>query len=172
VQKTLLILGLIATVCLTGCGRGDPSSTSQQHHGGQSIAKAGVSQAVRNPFPGARDVRLFVQKEYGPDSTPIFSKPGGRLLTASELAEFERVLRIEKTPEWEAACFIPHHFFRYYDERGKQIGEIKICFCCRGVSASEGAKISLGSDQILDADFYKLEALVHRLGESTDVLCD
>ena len=171
-RKLISVLGLSVTLCLAGCGGGDSSGTSQQQHPGKSISAAGVSQAVRNPFPGAEEVRLFVEKEYGPDGTPIFSKPGGRLLNSSELADFEGSLRIENAPESMAACFIPHHFFRYYDGRGEQIGEIEVCFCCAGVEASEGAKIALGSDQILSADFNKMEAIVRRLGEPTEVLCD
>lgn len=170
-RKTISILGLAAALCLAGCGHDDSSRSSQQQPE-QSLPAAGVSHAVKNPFPGAREVRLFVGKGYGPDGMQIFSKPGGRLLTADALADFEGALRVEKAPEAMAACFIPHHFFRYYDARGKQIGEISICFCCSGVRASEGAKISVGSNQILTADYKKLEALVLRLGEPTEVLCD
>lgn len=171
-RKAISILGLLATLCLAGCGGDDSSRSSQQQPRAATISTPSASNAVQNPFPGAKEVRLFVEKGHDPDGTPIFSRPGGRLLTADEVANFEGALRIEKAPEWMAACFIPHHFFRYYDEAGKQIGEIKICFCCLGVGASEGAKISVGSDQILAADYKKLEALVIRLGESTEALCD
>lgn len=171
-HKRISIFGLIATLCLSGCEGSDASRSSPQQRGGNPISTASASLGIQNPFPGAKEVRLFVEKGYGPDGAPILNTPEGRLLSASELADFEGALRVEKAPEAMAACFIPHHFFRYYDERGRQIGEISICFCCSGVEASKGAKISAGSDQILAADYKKLEALVRRLGEPTDVLCD
>ena len=172
VHKGASILGLIAMLCLGGCEGDEASRSSQQRRGEKAIFTVSASPEIQNPFPGAKEVRLFVEKGYGPNGTPILSRPEGRLLSASELADFEGALRIEKAPEAMAACFIPHHFFRYYDERGRQIGEINICFCCSGVEASKGAKISVGPDQILAADYKKLEALVLRLGEPTDVLCD
>jgi hypothetical protein len=172
VHKGISILGLIAALCLGGCEGDDASRSSPQQRGGKSAVAESASLGIQNPFPGAKEVRLFVEKGYGSDGAPILNKLEGQLLSASELADFEGALRIEKAPESMAACFIPHHFFRYYDERGTQIGEISICFCCLGVEASKGAKISVGSDQILSADYKKLGALVRRLGEPTDVLCD
>jgi hypothetical protein len=172
VLKATFILSLIATFCLGGCGRGESSSTSQQSYREKSFSTMAVSSGIHNPFPGAVKVRLFVEKGYDPDGVPVFNKRDGRLLNAKDLADFEGALRIEKMPEMMAACFVPHHFFRYYDESGKQVGEISVCFCCAGVEASEGAKISIGSDQILSADYSMIKALVLRLGEPTDVLCD
>lgn len=109
-RKMISILGLAVSLCLAGCGHDDSSRSSQQLQGGQPVSVAGASHAVQNPFPGASEVRLFVEKGDGPDGTPIFSKPGGRLLTADALADFEGALRIEQAPEAMAACFIPHHF--------------------------------------------------------------
>jgi len=71
-----------------------------------------------------------------------------------------------------AACFIPHHFFRYFDDSGKLVGELALCFCCAGVQQSEGSSVRLSEDQMLVADFRKLESFVASLGERTDVLCD
>lgn len=29
-----------------------------------------------------------------------------------------------------AACCVPHHEFRYYDQSGREVGRVSICFCC------------------------------------------
>ena len=170
-HKAISTFGLIAALCLGGCGPDASSGSHRQQHGEKSISTAAASPAIHNPFPGTKEVRLFVEIRHGPDGKRKFGKAEGHLLNANELAGFEGSLRIQKAPEAMDACFIPHHFFRYYDERGRQIGEIKICFCCEGVQASKGAKISVGSNQILTADYKKLKALVRRLGEPTDGLC-
>lgn len=151
--KRLSVLAVIALFCCAGCKRQDDTSVS-------------------HPFPDAKEVRLFVEKDYGKGGNAIFARPEGRVLKKDEVSDFEAALRVAKAPEEMAACFIPHHFFRYFDGQGKEIGEIEVCFCCAGVRASKGANISIGSDEILAADYAKLEALVHRLGEPTEVHCD
>jgi hypothetical protein len=126
---------------------------------------------VQGPFPSAKEVRLFVSKPYDGGNKVTYSKREGLALKADERAEFESTLRVEPMPQDMAACFVPHHFFRYYDADGKQIGEIEVCFCCEGVRASENSKIAVKPDQILTADYGKLKKLVQRLGESTEVNC-
>ena len=129
---------------------------------------------VENIFPTASTVRLFVNTDYAKDGTAIYSKPGGLLLNAAQRAEFESALRAHtiSPDETFAACFIPHHFFRYFDANGKMIGEIEVCFCCAGVEASGASNIELSDTEDLRADYTKLETLVRSLGEPTDVQCD
>lgn len=70
------------------------------------------------------------------------------------------------------ACFIPHHFFEYYDASGRKIGEIQICFCCAGLDVSPGSRVKLSGEQRLAGDFKKLAALVASMGEPTNIECD
>ena len=136
-------------------------------------AVAAVSdRPLRNPFPTAREVRLFVESGYGTDK-PIYSKPKGRLLTPAQRSEFESLIKVHTIASDEAfaACFIPHHFFRYFDKSGKLVGELQVCFCCAGVKRSEDSPIRLAEGEMLSADFGRLNAFVASLGERTDVDC-
>ncbi|HEV7287833.1 hypothetical protein [Sphingomonas sp.] len=94
------------------------------------------------------------------------------LLNTAQRKAFENSLKIIAAPEYEAACFIPHHYFRYYDASGKEVGDVAVCFCCDGVAASGSNVLKPSSGAILSADYRKVKALVAALGEPTDVLCD
>lgn len=136
-----------------------------------SASGTAAPQSVDNPFPSAKSVRLFVEAGYAKDGSPIFSKPAGRILTSGERADFEATLRMIKMPDDLIGCFIPHHFFRYYDDRGKQVGEIEVCFCCSGVRATGAPALQEHPTRMLSANYAAMEKLVHRLGEATDVDC-
>lgn len=140
----------------------------------EKVAVAVSDKPFRNPFPSASEVRLFVETDYDAKSEPIYSKPKGRVLTAGQRAEFESIIAVHtiSPDEMFAACFIPHHFFRYFDRAGKLVGEIEVCFCCAGVQQSDGSNVRLTENQMLVADFGKLESYVGSLGERTDVQCD
>ena len=127
----------------------------------------------RNPFPTAREVRLFVNTDNA-EGQPIYSNPKGRVLTATQRTQLESLIAIHTiAPDDEfTMCFIPHHFFRYFDKDGKQVGEIAVCFCCAGVQQSEGSQVRVTKDEILGADFGKLQSFVASLGERTDVQCE
>lgn len=128
---------------------------------------------VGNPFPDASEVRLFVESgEYGSEGHPILSSPEGRRLTDDQRRAFEAALRIEPMPEEMAACFIPHHFFRYFDSEGRQVGEIAVCFCCAGVEIDGNTPVPLQTNEIFGADFGALERFVQSIGEPTDIACD
>jgi hypothetical protein len=166
-------LGVTLLAC-TGCGRQDASAPDRHSSVRNVSSRAPADQPLRNPFPTASDVRLFVETDHDDKGNLIFSKPEGRSLTASQRTAFESLINIHtiSSDEMFAACFIPHHFFRYYDKSGKMIGELQVCFCCAGVEQSGASNIYLGEDQMLSADFHKLEAFVRSLGERTDVQCD
>ena len=127
---------------------------------------------IEDPVPNASEVRLFVEVDYDKNSgEPIFNKKNGVVLSATDRVRFEDTLRFVATPEAMAACFIPHHFFRYFDNEGKQVGEVAVCFCCAGTASSGSDKLKPRPDEILDADLKALKNLVLRLGEPTQVLC-
>jgi len=124
-----------------------------------------------NPYPDASELRLFVHSNYDESGKPVLTKEAGRTLTAEERQAFERTLRIEPAPDEYSACFIPHHFFAYFDPEGKKVGEIEVCFCCAGVQASPEIVAPIGPDEVLSADYDALEKLVQSMGEPTDIEC-
>ena len=127
---------------------------------------------VRNAFSEASQVRLVVGTSDGSDGMPVYAEPKGRVLSDAQRKAFEATLEIDPIPDALAACFIPHHFFRYYDSRGKELGQISVCFCCNGVQASGASGIAIGPDQWLSADYDKLEKFVKSLDLPTDVQCN
>ena len=150
------------------------SDRSDQAAGTKRVSAFVPNKPFRNPFPSASEVRLFVETDYDPKGKPSYSKPQGRVLTASQRAELESLISVHAiSPDQEfAACFIPHHFFRYIDNAGKVVGDVAVCFCCAGVEQSAGSNVRLTKGQMLVADFRKLKSFVSSLGERTDVQCE
>lgn len=130
------------------------------------------------PYPDAVEVRLFVRRERVSGEIP-YLEPEGRRLSPAQRMAFERSLTAETWREGlddeVAACFVPHHFFRYFDGAGQQVGEIAVCLCCHGVRASP----SLALEVMGDGDFVELNfdepavrGLVEELDLPTDIHCD
>lgn len=162
----VLILVLAA---LSGCSATAPAPSEDL------IRKEAVQ-----PFPEAATVRLFVESgNYDASGAPILISAQGRTLTGQQRRQFEALLRVETpiklAPDsdyWAMdACFIPHHFFRYYDGSGRKIGEIAVCFCCLGVAMEPSSRLARRDDQQFHADYPKLKALVASWGEPTDIEC-
>jgi hypothetical protein len=129
---------------------------------------------VRNAFPNAREVRLFVEIEYPEGGQPIYSKPHGLKLSQEQRIQLESLLFIHTiSPDDDFyGCFAPHHFFRYFDATGKLLGEFQVCFCCEGVQESGASNIEVAKGEMLSTDYDKLKAFVRSLGERTDVQCE
>lgn len=170
---------LLLSGCLIvmGCAPVDRSSQDGEPQRGVT-----TSEPAR-PWPKATQVRLMVQdKGYGADGQPLFSNPAGRVLTPAERARFEGALArvtVVKRPSADesaatatAACFIPHHFFQYLDARGRQLGEVQVCFCCGGAQARPSRPIYRFPDSYLQADMPAIKGFVAGLGLPTDVECD
>lgn len=139
-----------------------------------------VSETPVHPYPQATSVRLFVEQEWDleqrPAATP-YVESAGRLLTPAQRRAFEAALsKRSRRGGSVAACFIPHHFFRYYDARGRQVGEVAVCFCCSGAAATpqlfpyEGGILKRHQNE-LAFDREQLKALIRSLGLPTDVWC-
>lgn len=173
-SRWIIVVSLIAILATAALGLLALSQSGKQSLGGLAggVAVQTADKPISDPYPGAQEVRLFVETE-NEDHKRIYVRPAGRTLTEGQRAEFESTLAIHTVSPDElfAACFIPHHFFRYFDGAGKLVGEVQVCFCCAGVQ-SEGSNVQLGEDQMLAADFRKLKTLVASLGERTDVYCD
>jgi hypothetical protein len=165
-------LALLAAALLVGCSDGlsEPREQTSRAAASNTIA-ARAARSIGNPFPDATEVRLFVNDGYDDEGSPTMSAPAGRPLSRSQRKAFEAAVRIEPAPDAVDACFIPHHFFRYFDKQGRQIGEIEVCFCCDGVSVSEGASVSPGPNEWFAADYTALRKLVQSMGERTDIEC-
>lgn len=163
----ILVIATLGWLAISQSGRQSPQVQTG------SIVEHPSDKPFRDPYPGAAEVRLFVETRDG-GNEPAFVKPAGRVLTEEQRVEFESLIAIHTiSPEdLFAACFVPHHFFRYFDGAGKLVGEIEVCFCCAGVQQSEGSKVRLSNDQMLVADFPRLESFVTSLGERTDVGCE
>ena len=137
-----------------------------------------VRRDLLRPFPTATSVRLFVESgKYESDGRPIFTQVKGRSLTESQRAQLDAAVWIE-TPikvsdDWYSmdACFIPHHFFRYFDASGRKLGEVQVCFCCEGVAVESDKQFKLADGQRLNGDFGKLKAMISAMGEPTDIEC-
>lgn len=130
---------------------------------------------VAGVYPTARSVRLFVRsdipsKDYSVYRTVWTGPRDGYLLNPDQMRRLRSTLEIVPTPSSPPACFIPHHFFRFLDKDGRQIGEIQICFCCLGAATEPALAIEPG--KMLSADYSAVERLVHELGAPTNVQCD
>jgi hypothetical protein len=159
-----------AVLLLSGCGgTADSSNTDNQ----QVEVEPALQEQVENPFPKATEVRLFVEVDYDRETRePVFSNEQGIRLDAKQRDMFEGAIGLAPPPEWMAACFIPQHFFRYYNEAGEPIGEVSICFCCAGVSSTGSEFLAPRDGLFLSANYEQLEKLVEEMGEPTDVQCN
>ena len=166
-----LLVGSMCAVLLSGC--------EAKHSGPDAGAAASQATPIVVPsyfpvvgaFPNATEVRLFVETDNQPNGPRVFAETRGRVLTGDERKAFEATLRIEPIPDVLAACFIPHHFFAYFDPKGRKLGEISICFCCSGAGVKGESGIAMQKNQWLGADFDKLKILVRSLNLPTNVQC-
>lgn len=138
-----------------------------------------VSRAPAVFYTDAESVRLFVRADQTEGGGPDHLETNGRLLSTDERRAFEEAISIASYRQTEsesdaAACFVPHHFFRYYDAQGEQVGEIAVCFCCYGVFATRGLdeSVAAGADYAdLEFDEPALRRLVQRMGLPVDINC-
>ena len=172
-MRWLWIPVAVAFFGCAGCGESDSSAQEAPLARAETTAASLPDRPVDNAFPTASEVRLFVNTDYDKDGHPIFGKPAGVPLTPTQRAELESSLVVHtiSPDEMFTSCFIPHHFFRYFDKAGKLVGEVAVCFCCAGVEQTGASKLKLTEDEMLRADFRKLRSLVRSLGERTDVQC-
>ncbi|MBU7587921.1 MAG: hypothetical protein KAF42_01770 [Sphingopyxis terrae] len=132
------------------------------------------------PWPQAAEVRLFVEDLSYDDQEKMgkwTSRPEGIRLTKAQRdildgsVFFYRLTKKEWAERVHAACFIPHHFFRYYDGSGRQLGEIQVCYCCQGVGMTPALRRTDSYDE-WQFDFPRVEKMLHEMGVRTDLNCD
>ena len=127
------------------------------------------------PYPEAASVRLFVRGDF--DSADEYVEAKGRLLSAAQRGALEGALRVvsyDRPPAAVAACFVPHHFIRYFDRQGRQIGEVAVCLCCHGARAAPdvaGPAPEGVGDHHLDFDETAFRQIITEMGLPTDINC-
>jgi hypothetical protein len=166
VTKWVRIPLVLSLLLCGGCEQHQKAVPAQQ-------SRQEPDRPIMNAFPEANQTRLFVETDIDQQGKATFNKPQGLVLSAEQRKAFESLIKIHTIAPDDvfAACFIPHHFFRYYNKSGKVIGEFAVCFCCSGVEQSGASNIRLSKNRMLSADFRKLEAFVRSLGERTDMQC-
>lgn len=172
-MRWLCVSVATAFIGCAGC-HSSGSQNSEQPSAAITATRAARDQPLKNPFPAASEVRLFVETSVGRNGTPIFHLPRGKVLNSVQRTQLESLFKIHKRlpEELSTFCFIPHHFFRYYNRNDEVVGELQVCFCCAGIQQSGKSNIRLKEGQKLHADFKGLGAFVRSLGEPTDVQCD
>jgi hypothetical protein len=128
-------------------------------------------------FPAATRANLLIKNSTltGPER---LTNPNGVDLTVLQRGEFQGAIkkRVTVRPAGKdhpiasgSGCFIPHHFFRYYDASGKKVGEIEICFCCEGGSAIPSLTPRNDESEVFDIE--RIKALVKSMNLPTEVGC-
>ena len=129
--------------------------------------------------PQAFEVRLFVEGMSRPNPkrvVELMKDRDGILLTAKQRARLDRSMvrhrmtRAEYENHATAGCFIPHHFFRYYDAAGKQMGELAVCYCCGGVAVSS-TDPPLGDDEGWVFDHAGIKQMLKDMNVPVDIDC-
>ncbi|MFU7528903.1 hypothetical protein [Qipengyuania sp. ASV99] len=121
------------------------------------------------PFPEAATVQLFIDTS-GTSSLrdAIAAGPVATLTDAqrTELGASFTIITDHGVGE-AAACFIPHHFFRYTGADGELIGDVSVCFSCGGNEVSPGPDLPNGS--WIQEDITRIEALVASMDHPTEI---
>ena len=119
-------------------------------------------------FPEATYVQLYYSKNLSGNLT------AGPRLNAAQISMLKKSVYIRQPDPDESfpACFIPHHFFRFFNASGQQISEVQVCFCCGGFYVSGAGKLNVEDYEIFDGKLGRIEGLVRELGVATDINCD
>lgn len=169
----LVAIGLILTLAMTSRADEDNFVLSPP-------PKPTAGSVPFAPWPEAAEVRLFVEDlsiDEQRRTGTWTSRPNGIRLTADQRAIVDQSVHLYRMTKREAGkraivgCFIPHHFFRYYDKAGRQIGELQICYCCQGI-AMEPAIRPVSIYDEWQFDFPRVEKMLHEMGVPTDISCD
>lgn len=176
--RALPLFLILVAVTLAGCGQ---SRLALPANGDKPTYVLLITAA--HPYADAAQVRLALDNtEINRQTGQVVEHPETmRVLSPAERATFESGLHRERLigvppPELATpACFIPHHFFRYYSATGQQVGEIKVCFCCGGYEATP--RLPYGNGRGDQRDEFKVnltqtKAFVRGLGLRTDMMCD
>lgn len=128
-------------------------------------------------FPEGESVQLFYDVS---DLSPVpadtkwhrFAIRAGPRLNADQRRRLESAISFRPVDPSEefAACFVPHHFFRYFDSSGNETGSVAICFCCGGAKLSSDGP-GWGGKETDEVDWDKISTIVTELGVPTNLGC-
>ena len=173
-------VAMIGALLLASC-EGPPQRQEERYAPQSPVVNAAPPREVFRralvPPPEAASARLFVHVGDFNDPDKEFIEPAGRRLSEDQRKAFEDALTVvgyDRAPDAVAACFVPHHFLRYYDRAGQQVGEIAVCFCCDGVSAEPDmvGPVSTGVEDVQIEFGAKLRSVIEEMGLPTDVQCN
>ena len=121
-----------------------------------------------NPYPEAVRVELLAKGfQRNAEKKP---REWRHRLTQNERKAFEATLihTADDHSLAEAACCVPHHFFRYFDAQDRQIGEVAVCLCCACVNFDRD------SFNMNDPNGFSaaLSPLIESMGVPTDIDCE
>jgi hypothetical protein len=140
-----------------------------------SLASCSTPQLRSAEFPDGETVQLYydvsdLPPQQSDDRTHGYPVRAGPRLNADQRQRLEAAVsyRPIEPNEAFAGCFIPHHFFKYFDSSGKETGSVSVCFCCGGARLSSD---SPGSGSTEEIDYDEIQAIVTELGISTDLGC-
>lgn len=171
---TALLIAVGITLSLSAMNAGPADKAAA----GTLSRDRGTTTAIR-PWPEATEVRLFVEDlsyDERERTGATMSNPKGVLLNAAQRATLDKSVTLYRmTPEeYEnaayAACFIPHHFFRYYDSNGRQLGELAVCYCCRGISLPSTFR-EIREDEEWRFDYEAVKKMLEGMNIPTNVHC-
>ncbi|WP_052574092.1 DUF4375 domain-containing protein [Haloferula sp. BvORR071] len=80
--------------------------------------------------PGDNRKNLILQKG---KLHPEVVNPEGIKLTAGQVAQLLKAIYHSKPDRSGSGCFLPHHGIVFYDQNGKPVADISICFLCEVV---------------------------------------
>lgn len=159
------------------------STTNPDSSGGGAVAdaqkKAGGTTTAIRPWPEAIEVRLFVEDLSYDERERIgatMSNPKGVMLNRDQRATLDNSVTLYRMTHEEyensayAACFIPHHFFRYYDSNGKQLGELAVCYCCGGIRLRPALR-EIRRDEEWQFDYEAVKTMLEGMNIPTNVHC-
>ncbi len=171
-MKKLTHIICLISLCLAtfSCGNSDQSPEEVQ-------GKPVITKTALRLYPEATSVVLYVSAKPKTDSSGnfIIGQTKGIQLTPEQRKRFEASFyqaHLVSGPDQQeaSACFFPHHFFKYYDASGQQVGQVAICFCCLGASMNPVAGKFTATDWV-DQDWEALRSLMTSMKVPTDFEC-
>lgn len=127
----------------------------------------------------AADVRLFIEglpHREPPSTQKLINNVNGISLTEDQRTILEQAIRKRRATYediyGQPACFIPHHFFRFYDSDGAVFATLAVCYCCGGarLEGPAAARI-MGEADFIDFDYFAVKGMLRRMSVPTDIDC-
>lgn len=173
---------ILIACCLVGCFQ-EQKQTINIPPGAVYVDGRVVRKTPVVVYPEAVTVKLFVSEQSAYSDNFKLDEAAAITLSSTQRAKvasafsYIDVLEDISHEHLVAACFDPHHFFRYYDASGRMIGEIRVCFCCDGTQMEPGIftnKDYDGTDQkkVSDVDQSVLYELIVGMGLNPLSGCD